>query len=57
MRNKDDDNTFSVPHGFETDTPEGFLKITVIRTFHSKYRPVSADSKPISTSGKEKKKT
>lgn len=56
MRNKEDDNTFHVLHGFETDTPEGFLKFTVIRTFHSKYRPVGADSKCSLTSGKQKKK-
>lgn len=56
MRNKEDDNTFHVLHGFETDTPEGFLKCTVIRTFHSKYRPVGADSKCSLTSGKQKKK-
>lgn len=55
MRNKEDDNTFSVLHGFETDTPEGFLKFTVIRTFYSKYRPVRADSKPSLTSGKQEK--
>lgn len=55
MRNKEDDNTSSVLHVFETDTPEGFLKITVIRTFHSNYRPVRADSKPSLTSGKQKK--
>lgn len=32
-RNKEDDNTFAVLHSFETDTPEGFLKFTVIRIF------------------------
>lgn len=55
MRNKEYDNTFSMLPGFESDTPEGFLKFTVIRTLHSQYRPVRAHPKHSLTSGKQEK--